>query len=235
MDAFDTHSQSPAIADCAALGPANVGALQELRGQTRTIFKGAHVQPLGTEMRFAVLVLRGLLFRYTQLRNGSRQVVALYFPGDWATVETFLGAPFEGEIAALERTKAWLIPVGDIRQMLDKNPRILRLLTLETLFQTGVQSVWLTRNSIMPAIASLAHFLCEVVIRSGTTSADGTACCPFPFSQQMVGETLGLTPVHVNRTFRVLRERGLAEVARGILRVNDRTSSRPWPSSILTI
>jgi CRP-like cAMP-binding protein len=46
-----------------------------------------------------------------------------------------------------------------------------------------------------------------VVIRSKTTSSVGAARCPFPFSQQMVGETLGLTPVHVKRTFRELRER----------------------------
>jgi CRP-like cAMP-binding protein len=164
-----------------------------------------------------------MLFRYTQMRNGSRQVVALYYPGDWATVEAFLGTPLDGEIAALVPTKARFIPRGEIRPLLDKSPRILQLLTVESLFQTGVQSIWLTRNSIMPAIASLAHFLCEVIIRSETTSANGTAICPFPFSQQMVGETLGLTPVHVNRTFRELRERGLAEVTRSVLFVNDRS------------
>lgn len=36
----------------------------------------------------------------------------------------------------------------------------------------------------------------------------------------MIAETLGLTPVHVNRMLRVLRERGLADLARGILRVS---------------
>ena len=195
--------------------------LRKLR-RTRAIAKVAHVPLRGRDPEFAVLVLSGLLFRYTQARNGPRQVVALYFPGGWATVEAFLGTRLEGEIAALVETRARFIPRGESRQLLDRSPRILRLLTIETLFQTGVQSAWLTRNSTMPAIASLAHFLCEVVIRSGAAGSDGTACCPFPFSQQMVGETLGLTPVHINRTFRELRGRGLAGVTRGILRVNNR-------------
>jgi CRP-like cAMP-binding protein len=203
------------------LCPTDLVALHELRGETRAIAKGAHVR-VRRDPEFAVLVLSGLLFRYTQMRNGSRQVVALYYPGDWATVEAFLGTAVEGEIAALVRTKARFIPRGEICQLLDKSPRVLQLLTIEALFQTGVQSAWLTRNSIMPAIASLAHFLCEVLIRTGTTSSDGAAYCQFPFSQQVVGETLGLTPVHVNRTFKVLRDRGLADVTRGILRVNDR-------------
>ena len=59
------------------------------------------------------------------------------------------------------------------------------------------------------------NFLCEVAFRSGVSSTDGPASCPFPFTQPMIAETLGLTPVHVNRTFRVLRERGLADVTRG--------------------
>lgn len=234
VDTHDAPPQAPTgtrprsqangpIASRLGLCPADLGALHELRGQTRTIAKGAHVRLRGREAEFAVLVLRGLLFRYTQMRNGSRQLVALYYPGDWATVEAFLGTPVEGEIAALVPTKARFIPSGEVRQLLDKSPRILQLLTIESLFQTGVQSTWLTRNSIMPAIASLAHFLCEVVDRSETAGPDGTACCPFPFSQQIVGETLGLTPVHVNRTFRELRERGLAEVTRGVLHVDNRS------------
>ena len=169
-----------------------------------------------------MLVLRGLLFRYTQMRNGSRQVVALYYPDDWATMEAILGTIVQGEIAALVPTKVRLIPPGEIHQLIDKCPCILQLLTIETMFQTGVQSIWLTRNSIMPAIASLAHFLCEVVIRSKTTCTDGMACCPFPFSQQIIGETLGLTSIHVNRTFRELRERGVAQVTRGVLYINNR-------------
>ena len=231
MDTRAAHRQAPAtrlqglahgpIAGPLGLCRADLGALHDLRGESRQIPKGAHVRLRGREPEFAVLVLSGLLFRYIQKRDGRRQVVALYFPGDWATLEALVGTPLEGQIAALVRTKARFIPRGEIRQLLDRSPRILRLLTIEALFQTGVQSAWLTRNSIMPAIASLAHFLCEVVIRSGAPGLDGTACCPFPFSQRMVGETLGLTPVHVNRTFRVLRERGLADVTRGILRVNN--------------
>jgi CRP-like cAMP-binding protein len=225
------HPQAPAatrpqsevhgpVASPLGLCPADLGALHALSGETRTIAKGAHLQ--GKDPESAVLVLSGLLCRYTRARNGARQVVALYFPGDWATVEAFLGTAVGGQIAALERTKARLVPRGDIRQLVERSPRILRLVTIETLFQSGVQAAWLTRNSIMPAIASLAHFLCEVLFRSGASSPDRTACCPFPFSQQLVGEMLGLTPIHVNRTFRALREGGLAEVTRGILRVNDR-------------
>jgi CRP-like cAMP-binding protein len=199
--------------------PVDIGVLHDLKGETRSIPKGAHVRLRRRDPEFAVLVLSGLLFRYVQTHNGSRQIVAFYFPGDWASVEALVGAPLEGEIAAVTRAKVRLIPPGEIRE-LGKTPRIFRSLTIETLFQAGVQSAWLTRNSVMPAVASLAHFLCEMIIRSGAARADGTVSCSFPLTQPMIAETLGLTPVHVNRTLRVLRERRLADLARGILRVN---------------
>ncbi len=208
------------IANPAGRSPADIGVLHELRGEARSISKGAHVRLRRRDPEFAVFVLSGLLFRYVQLHNGSRQIVAFYFPGDWASVEALVGAPLEGEIAAVTQAKVRLIPPGEVRELLGKTLRIFRSLTIETLFQAGVQSAWLTRNSIMPAVASLAHFLCEMVIRSGAASSDGTASCSFPFTQSMIAETLGLTPVHVNRTLRVLRERGLADLARGILQVN---------------
>jgi CRP-like cAMP-binding protein len=209
------------IANPGGLCRTDIAALHELTSESRVIAKGAHVRLREREPELAVLVVSGLLFRYVQARNGCRQIVALHFPGDWASVEAFFGTPLEGEIAAVVRTRVKLIRCGDTRRLLDRIPRIVRLLTIETLFQTGVQSAWLTRNSIMPATASLAHFLCEVVVRSGAAMPDGTACCPFPFTQQMIAEALGLTPVHVNRTFRVLRERGLADVTHALLLVTD--------------
>jgi len=57
-----------------------------------------------------------------------------------------------------------------------------------------------------------------VVVRSGSANSDGTAFWPFPFTQQIIAETLGLTPVHVNR---MLRERRLVEVTHGMPRVNN--------------
>jgi CRP-like cAMP-binding protein len=232
MDTTYAHSGAPAgqrpgseahaaIANSPGLCAADIGALHELRSETRAIAKGAHVRLRGEGLESAVLVLSGMLFRYALTRNGARQVVALYFPGDWASVEAFLGTPLEGAIAAVTRTSARLIPCGEIRRVLDKAPRILRLLTIETLFQSGIQFAWLTRNSILPAVASLAHFLCEVVIRSGAAGSGGTAFCPFPFTQQMIADSLGLTSIHVNRTLRVLRERHLADVTQGMLRVSD--------------
>lgn len=219
MDTSGVHPRASTIAESEEPDPAD--ALHELTGRSRAIAKGARVRLGGQFPQTAVLVVRGMLFRYARTRNGSRQIVALYFPGDWASLEAFLGTPFEGEIAAVARSEVRLIPCGEISALLDRSPRILRSLTIEALFQSRVQSAWLTRNSIMPAIASLAHFLCEVITRWGADGSRGSASCPFPFTQTIIAEALGLTPVHVNRTMRVLRERRLADVAEGMLRVND--------------
>ena len=42
-----------------------------------------------------------------------------------------------------------------------------------------------------------------------------------PLTQEHLGDALGLTPVHVNRTLRALREDGVLAVKRGALSILD--------------
>jgi hypothetical protein len=53
----------------------------------------------------------------------------------------------------------------------------------------------------------------------GAVRTDGT--WPMPFTQQQLGDALGLSLVHINRTLKTLREDNAATVERGVLRVLD--------------
>ena len=44
---------------------------------------------------------------------------------------------------------------------------------------------------------------------------------PLPLTQEHIGDALGLTSVHVNRTLRSLREDGIVALNRGTLHVID--------------
>jgi CRP-like cAMP-binding protein len=58
----------------------------------------------------------------------------------------------------------------------------------------------------------MAHLFCETLERLkivGGNNADGFV---FPLTQQELGECLGLTAVHVNRTLQELRRRKLIEL-----------------------
>jgi CRP-like cAMP-binding protein len=51
---------------------------------------------------------------------------------------------------------------------------------------------------------------------------DTRAAFEFPLTQRDLADTLGLSPVHVNRTLQVLRSRGLIELTRSRLTILDK-------------
>jgi CRP-like cAMP-binding protein len=68
----------------------------------------------------------------------------------------------------------------------------------------------------------MAHFFCEMFERLRAVGlVDDQKTCPLPFTQTELGDALGLSTVHVNRTLQELRGSGLVAFAKGSLTVKD--------------
>jgi CRP-like cAMP-binding protein len=61
----------------------------------------------------------------------------------------------------------------------------------------------------LPASGQLAHLICELYVRLELVGAADDLAFDFPISQVELSDALGLSSVHVNRTVRELRDRGL--------------------------
>ena len=73
------------------------------------------------------------------------------------------------------------------------------------------------RNSV----ERVAHLMCELYVRArniGLTSGDELG---LPLTQLVLGDALGLTPVHVNRVLRRLRLEGVMKLRGGVLVIDD--------------
>ena len=55
----------------------------------------------------------------------------------------------------------------------------------------------------------MASLVCELWVRARQVGLTSNGALPFPLTQAELGEALGLTSVHINRTLKVLRERNL--------------------------
>jgi CRP-like cAMP-binding protein len=74
--------------------------------------------------------------------------------------------------------------------------------------------------------ARMAHLFCEEFVRSevaGLSEPGKHKACPFPVTQSMLGEALGQSTVHVNRTLQELRDLGLIAFHGGRLEILDWT------------
>ena len=60
-----------------------------------------------------------------------------------------------------------------------------------------------------PADRQMAHLFCELFVRLDSVGLTNGTSFDFPLTQEELGDTLGVSTVHVNRMLQQLREDGL--------------------------
>ncbi len=116
-------------------------------------------------------------------------------------------------LMAVTPLKVAEIPADTILELTDTSPRISRALWWNSLVEEAIQREWTVNLSQRNATERLAHLLCELYLRlRGVGLTNGGAEGPsfeVPVTQELLGDAIGLSTVHVNRTLQELREAGL--------------------------
>jgi CRP-like cAMP-binding protein len=71
------------------------------------------------------------------------------------------------------------------------------------------------------AYARMAHLFCELITRLDAVGLMSDRTYSLPMTQPELGDALGITPIHVNRTLGDLRNAGLITVRSRRLTVHD--------------
>ena len=67
----------------------------------------------------------------------------------------------------------------------------------------------------------MSHLICEVACRAGRKTGDQEYSFQFPITQHQLADMVGLTPVHVNRTLKGLREDGIVDVVNRMVHITN--------------
>jgi len=199
----------------------DAAALGAIRAREISVERHHNVLSIGDKPTAVIVVLKGWLYRHSTNRNGNRQVQGFYMTEDAPCLETLHIAHMDHNLAALTPARLGLIDHGDLKRVLDERPNLLHLAWRDTLIMSSVYREWLNRNGRMDAASGLAHLFCEVMTRARAGGFASGDCCDFPATQEVLGEALALTSVHVNRTLQLLRQTGLVEFSGGRLTIHD--------------
>ena len=196
-------------------------ALMALDAEEREVERLDDIIRAGDHPTNVVIVLSGFLYRHTPGANGARQIHSFYLPSDSPCLETLYIDYMDNNLGAVVDSRVGLIPHGEIYRLIDERPEVRKLIFRETLVQGAIFREWLMRNSTMPAHASLAHLFCEMFTRAKAAGLAEEGAFDLPITPDMLGDAIGLAPVHTSRTLQLLRDTGAVDWRDGRLTVLD--------------
>jgi CRP-like cAMP-binding protein len=204
-----------------ALSEQDREAIASLPVQVRDLDADEDVVREGDVPSACCLLLDGFMHRYKVLPDGKRQILALHTPGDMPDLQSLFLKRLDHSLAASVPSTAGFIPHEALRTLMRKFPTLAELLWRDTLIDAAIFRAWIESLGRRSALGHLAHLLCEVFTRLRAVGLTQDHSCSLPFTQAELGDALGLSSVHVNRTLQELRGEGLIEFRSSRLTILD--------------
>jgi CRP-like cAMP-binding protein len=159
----------------------------------------------GEELSQSILLIDGWMARAKDLKGGQRQITELHIAGDFADLHSFTLKRLEHDILTLTPCRIAVVPHDRLREITERHPHLTRVYWFLTNLDAAIhreRALSLGRRS---ALSRAAHLFCELFVRLEIVGRTTDAGYDFPLTQEELGECLGLTSVHVNRTLQELR------------------------------
>ena len=166
----------------------------------------------------AFLILRGVACRYEMLADGTRRIVALYFPGDLCASHPVIAIMSPGSIGALSACTVADIPFRTIADLVRTHPNIERALWWLSIVELGIAQQWLI-NFGRTAERRVAHLICEIRARLHATGHDECGSFSNGIRQGALADITAVSAVHVNRVLNALKSARLIDLSKGAVTV----------------
>lgn len=167
----------------------------------------------GSRVNSVYLIIEGVAARRKTLPNGDRQTMGFLIPGDLCELEVFVLASMDHDLVAVCETTCTVIPMAVISGLLTESSTLTRALWWSTMADHAMLRSRIIDHGRRGSYERLAHLFYEMLIRYRLIGLAQDDSYPFPSTQSELAEATGMTPVHTNRTLRMLRADGLIRFA----------------------
>ena len=163
----------------------------------------------------------GWAYRYKALPDGRRQVLNFVLPGDFIGLRAHFFGIADHSIVTLTVATISALSATEIGNLFRDFPKLAAAMTWSAAREEAMLAEQIVRLGRRNALESMAHLLLELLNRLKAVDVVNGDSFAFPVTQQLLADTLGLSIVHVNRTLRKLRVRGLVEIEDGRVFLRD--------------
>lgn len=205
----------------ANLSPVEVDLLQQATANGRSYPPRHDLIREGDKPGPVFVVLEGWACRYKLLPEGGRQVMAFLMPGDFCDIHISILQEMDHNLATITHARVATIPGGEMETLVESSPNLARALWKAQLIDEATLRAWIVSMGRRGSLERVAHLMCELYLRGRNIGIATHDSMSLPLTQVILADSLGMTPVHINRILRDLRLEGAMELGRGMLSITD--------------
>ena len=205
----------------ADLSADDVAALDQLAGAARPFEAGHELIRQGSRPENVFLLEEGWACRHKITPDGARQIVAYLIPGDLCDIHIFILKTMDHGISLLSDAKVAAVPKQTMLDLMRTRPVVAEALFWATLVDEATLREWLVNMGQRDAFERMAHLFCEMWVRTCEVGLVTDQRFFLPLTQHELGDTIGLTAVHTNRTLQRMRAEGLISLSNRQLTILD--------------
>lgn len=182
---------------------------------------GYLVREGATSLQQCSFIRSGFAFRQKLTIDGNRQIVGICLPGDFIDLQHLFLNRADHTVQVLTRLETVDLGRSALQELAQTRPNIAKALWIDTLIEASIHREWILNIGRRDGKQRIAHLLCEFALRMREAGFESDAGYEFPMTQEQLGDAVGLTSVHVNRTLKALAANGIVQRNKGFLTFSD--------------
>jgi CRP-like cAMP-binding protein len=168
------------------------------------------------------LIESGWVFRSRGLASGRRQIVNYALPGDILCADSVLFKASSFDLNARTPVSVIRIEAPQGAELFDRHPGLAAAIAWTMGQEESILAERVVSLGRRDSLEKLAHSLCELEARLSAIGQMKGRTIELPLNQEDFADILGISVIHVNRTFRRMSEDKTAEYRKGQIDLLDR-------------
>ena len=168
------------------------------------------------------LIESGWVFRSRGLASGRRQIVNYALPGDILCADSMLFKQSSFDLTARTPVSVVRIESPQAAELFERYPGLAAALAWTMGQEESILAERVVSLGRRDSLEKLAHALCELEARLTAIGQMRRRTIELPLNQEDFADILGISVIHVNRTFRRLSDDKTAEYKKGQIELLDR-------------
>lgn len=209
------------LAAFVAMSDADLEILTRFHRSRKTFLPGHEMVTEGQSDQTAFILAEGWACSYKIMPDGERQIVDFQIPGDFLGLRSVLFRTSDHSIEAITRIEASVVVSSDLLDGFGQSARLATAILWAASRDEAMVVEHLVNLGRRSADERMGHVLLELGARLKLVGLGDKTGFDCPLTQYHLADALGLTPVHVNRVLRNLREAELLTFKKRRVTIHD--------------